>query len=332
MTEQQRTGIPKVCVYAIALNEEQNINGWAEAAAGADAILIADTGSTDKSVELARQLPSTEWTEIIVAEIGVFPFRFDVARNAALALVPGDVDFCLAVDLDERLRPGWREAIDDVWREGANQATFMFHWGPGVSFRYDRFHARRDYTWKGAAHEFPAGPGPKLASRVEVDHLRDQTKDRSQYFDLLMMSYREEPDNPRHTYYLGREHYYRNEWVEARKLFDKYLSMRNAFFDQERAEACRMQARIVWPKDRERWILRACYEAPQRRECWSDLAKYYGDVGNVAGAEFAVERALAIREVDATNGFHVEADAWSEDTLRQHIASARTHAQRGVMV
>jgi len=37
----------------------------------------------------------------------VHPWRFDVARNAALALVPDNV--CISPDLDDVLPEGWRE-------------------------------------------------------------------------------------------------------------------------------------------------------------------------------------------------------------------------------
>jgi glycosyltransferase involved in cell wall biosynthesis len=46
----------KIAVYAIALNEEQFVKRWYESAKDADYLLIADTGSTDKTVKLAKSL------------------------------------------------------------------------------------------------------------------------------------------------------------------------------------------------------------------------------------------------------------------------------------
>jgi glycosyltransferase involved in cell wall biosynthesis len=44
----------KIAIYTIALNERQFVDKWFEAAKGADYLLIADTGSTDGTVERAR--------------------------------------------------------------------------------------------------------------------------------------------------------------------------------------------------------------------------------------------------------------------------------------
>ena len=87
----------KVAVYTIAKNEEQFVERWFNSAKDADYLLIADTGSSDKTVELAKSFG------INVYSVNVNPFRFDDARNAALALIPADIDYCISVDMDEVL-------------------------------------------------------------------------------------------------------------------------------------------------------------------------------------------------------------------------------------
>jgi len=72
----------KVAVYSIALNEEKFVQRWYESAKEADYLFIADTGSSDKTVEIARGLG------IVCHIISVKPWRFDDARNASLALLP----------------------------------------------------------------------------------------------------------------------------------------------------------------------------------------------------------------------------------------------------
>ena len=55
----------------------------------ADDIYVLDTGSTDDTVELLQKLNVHVKQEIIK------PWRFDVARNKSLDMVPDNVDICV---------------------------------------------------------------------------------------------------------------------------------------------------------------------------------------------------------------------------------------------
>ena len=46
----------KIAVYTIALNEEKFVERWYESAKDADYLMIADTGSTDKTKRIAKKL------------------------------------------------------------------------------------------------------------------------------------------------------------------------------------------------------------------------------------------------------------------------------------
>lgn len=72
----------KICVYAIARNEEQFVERFCASAKDADLILIADTGSEDNTAVKAAECGAT------VYDICITPWRFDKARDAALALIP----------------------------------------------------------------------------------------------------------------------------------------------------------------------------------------------------------------------------------------------------
>ena len=45
----------KICVYAICKNEEKHVWRWLNSARDADYICLLDTGSTDKTLELAHE-------------------------------------------------------------------------------------------------------------------------------------------------------------------------------------------------------------------------------------------------------------------------------------
>lgn len=85
----------KICVYAIAKDEEKNVERWVESMRPADHIIVLDTGSTDNTVELLRSLG------VEVHEKTYDHFRFDIARNDSLDLIPDEYNIRVCIDLDE---------------------------------------------------------------------------------------------------------------------------------------------------------------------------------------------------------------------------------------
>jgi glycosyltransferase involved in cell wall biosynthesis len=108
----------RIAVYTIALNEEKHVKKWYESAKEADYLLIADTGSTDKTVEIAKSLG------INVINIRIDPWRFDDARNASLAAIPLDIDYCIALDMDEVLIQGWKKDFPKVLELGITRPVY----------------------------------------------------------------------------------------------------------------------------------------------------------------------------------------------------------------
>jgi glycosyltransferase involved in cell wall biosynthesis len=137
----------KIAVYAISKNESEFVKRFCESAKDADLILIADTGSTDGTAALAKECGAT------VYDICISPWRFDKARDAALALVPRDIDVCISLDLDEVLEAGWREEIKRVWVEDTTRMRYKFDWSMGIVFFSEKIHARHGYHWHHPCHE-----------------------------------------------------------------------------------------------------------------------------------------------------------------------------------
>ena len=84
----------KVAVYAICKNEAKFARRWMASMSEADQVAVLDTGSTDGTPQLLRELGAR------VEEETISPWRFDVARNRSLELVDPDVDVCVCTDLD----------------------------------------------------------------------------------------------------------------------------------------------------------------------------------------------------------------------------------------
>lgn len=265
----------KIAVYAISKNEEQFVKRFCESAKDADLILIADTGSTDNTVALAEECGA------VVRDICISPWRFDKARDAALAMIPRDFDVCISLDLDEVMEPGWREEIERVWKEDTTRLRYKFDWGCGISFFYEKIHHRHGYHWHHPCHEYPR-PDARIkevyahTDMLLVSHHPDPTKSRGQYLDLLKLAVTEDPRCPRNAFYYARELTFYQKWNEAVTALHKYLDMPEANWENERCYAMRLLGRthdeLGQGQEAMKWYRRACAEAPNTREPWVDLA------------------------------------------------------------
>jgi glycosyltransferase involved in cell wall biosynthesis len=265
----------KIAVYAISKNEEHFVERFCESAAAADMVLIADTGSTDRTVELARAHGAT------VHDICIMPWRFDKARDAALALIPRDIDVCVSLDLDEVLEPGWREEIERVWQQDTTRLRYKFDWGLGVVFYSEKIHSRTGYHWHHPCHEYIRADSRTTevyahTDKLLVTHHPDPTKSRGQYLDLLELSIKEDPACVRNAFYYARELTFNFRWAEAVEALNRYLEMPAATWHEERCYAMRLLAKSheAMRKSTEAlyWYRRACAESAATREPWLDLA------------------------------------------------------------
>ena len=112
----------KVCVYAICKNEEKFIDRWYESMKEADSIYVLDTGSSDNSVSKLKS------HGVNVSYLEISPFRFDVARNKSLELLPNDTDICVCTDLDEVFVEGWRDKLENIWKADTTRLGYNYNW------------------------------------------------------------------------------------------------------------------------------------------------------------------------------------------------------------
>lgn len=288
----------KICVYTITKNEEKFIKRWADSAKNADHILIADTGSTDKTVEIAKECG------VKVHEICVTPWRFDHARNASLALIPRDMDICICLDADEVMEPGWREEIERVWTPETTHLRYKFDWSSGIVFYSEKIHARSGYYWHHPCHEHIRADLRITEVWAHTDfllitHHPDPEKSRGHYMETLELSVKEDPHCPRNAFYYARELYFYCKWHEAIEALTKYLAMPEATWQNDRCYAMRVMgecyAALGDHGQAEAWYQRAAGEAPYTREPWVKLAKLYYDQGRWAECYGVAMRALSIK-------------------------------------
>lgn len=301
----------KIAISAISKNEARFVKRFCESAKSADYICISDTGSDDDTVAVARECGA------MVSEISISPWRFDHARNAALALVPKDVDVVVSLDIDEIMEGGWREEIEAAWTPNTTRLRYLYDWGGGLQFKYEKIFSRHGYYFWHPCHEYPRPDGRITEVWAETDsllvrHLPDPEKSRGQYLDLLELSVKEDPHCPRNAFYYARELSFHGRWQEAIDACKKYLAMPEAIWADERAYAyrvmglCNERLGEAGVAEAEYW--RAAAEAPWAREPHVALAQMYHDQGNWPSCYAAAHRALMVKDRRAV--YTVDPKAW----------------------
>jgi glycosyltransferase involved in cell wall biosynthesis len=276
----------KVAVYTIAKNEEQFVERWYESAKDADYLLIADTGSSDNTIKKAKK------HKINVINILINPWRFEDARNASLASIPSDIDYCIALDMDEILIPGWRAELEKALADGVTRPRYKYTWSwnsdgtPGLQYGGDKIHSRKGYRWKHPVHEVITSDRIQEKQGwygLEIHHHPDSTKSRGQYLPLLKLSTIEDPYDDRNAYYYARELFFIKSFPEAAKEFRRHLLLPSAKWGAERAASYRYLSKCE-PQNAEGHLLDAIKEDPSRRESKVELALHYYNQKNWSGA------------------------------------------------
>ncbi|MGN8245027.1 glycosyltransferase family 2 protein [Cellulomonas soli] len=144
-----------VSAVLIVKDEEAVLAACLESVAWVDEIVVYDTGSTDRTREIAR-----EHTDIVVE--GYWDDDFAAARNRALAHATSD--WVLSIDADEVLEADPARFRAQLGRQGMSLHSVMVRGTQGAALplslaRGDadvpvaRVFRRTEHTWRGALHE-----------------------------------------------------------------------------------------------------------------------------------------------------------------------------------
>lgn len=294
----------KVCVYAITKNEEKFVNRWFNSMKEADEIYVLDTGSTDNTVNLLKPLG----VNVTVKEI--HPWRFDVARNESLELVPKDTDICVCTDLDEVFESGWRKELEKLWEPNA-RIRYNYNWSfdkynkPAINFYIEKIHSRDNYEWVHPVHEvLKTSIKEKIitTNNITLNHYPDSTKSRSSYLPLLELSVQEDPNDDRNMHYLGREYMYYKQYQKCIDTLEKHLKLKSATWKDERSASMRFIARsylnLQKIEEARLWYLNAIKETPYLREPLVEIALLESDEKN-----YELVKKYCLKALDITNKY-----------------------------
>lgn len=301
----------KIAVYTIALNEEKHVERWYNSVKDADYILIADTGSTDRTAEIAKSLG------INVFNISIKPWRFDDARNAALALLPDDIDLCVSLDMDEVISEGWRKELENTT---GNQITYVWdNSKQGKSMIANKIHSRHGYRWRFLVHEAIVQdrlmPEIEFAQNIEITHMPDLEKSRNNYYiDLVKAAVDEYPNITRYYKYYTDILVLLEKFEEAEEYYLKMLEV-PGFNSVDSAHVYRILAKII-PEKFGEYILCCLGEVPDRREPYYYIAKWYAEQNRWQECLDWCNKALQIDNI-ISDILH-DKDAWGEPMQKMY--------------
>ena len=229
-----------ISLCMIVKNEEAVLGRVLEQMRGiADEIIVVDTGSADRTREIAAQFTDH-----------VFDYKwhqdFAAARNFACS--KASMDYWMWLDADDVIRPDQQKLLLRL-KESLNPATDIvmmkyltgFDQNGHVTFSYYRerlIKNRRGFLWEGRVHEAVTPRGNILYSPVEIEHRKLAAGDSDRNLRIYETMIGEgETLCPRHQFYYGRELYYHQRYEEAVKVFEHFLEEPDGWVEN-RIDAC----------------------------------------------------------------------------------------------
>src|SRR5581483_2852458 len=311
----------------IVKDEEEMLPGCLAAVRDAvDEIIVVDTGSTDRTVEIA---------ESFGARVIEFPWNgsFADARNVSLEHATGD--WIVYLDADEHLVPEdgplLRELLGRTWREGFYLAETNYTGGEEAGSAVAHlalrvFRNRPEYRFEGRIHEQKTGSMPMyLGERFETTSIRVRhygylrsrvsAREKSRRNIELLQQEAQEAPSPFVDFNLGSEYIALGQYDRARSHLDgAWNEIRRESSWSGKGYAPMLAARVVQAR-------REAGDPIAAREAIAEALEVYPD-----HTELVLQNALCAQDLGELD----EAVALAQSCLELGDAPARYAAAVGV--
>jgi len=322
-------------VVCIAKNEEKTlprlVKSLEEFQKRGGEIILCDTGSTDKTVEVAKKL-GCKVTEVgdrfvktitnadeinkrfIVEEEPIIKngdklFDFSSARNFAATLASNDM--IAMPDCDEIYTKLDLDKIEEVIKNGAEQLEYNFvfshdqYGNEAIKFRHCKFYNRTKLKWANIIHEILVGNAKKVfldENIIKLEHYQNPKEERGNYLAGLALDCFENQDNDRNSHYFARELLWNNRPKSAIKEFKRHIAMNKWLAERAQSMIFIGDAHRMLSDARKavEWYHKAFQADASRREALMRLARHYYELGDAQRTACYCSAALEI----PWNGFY----------------------------
>ena len=298
-----------VSLCMIVKNEEDVLARCLESAAGlVDEIILVDTGSTDRTREIAAR-----FTE----QIYDFPWRDDFAAARNESFAHASMDYCLWLDADDVLLDADRTAFMRLKETlEPNVSVVMAPYNVGfdesgrVTFSYYRerlIKNRSGMFWAGAVHEAVTPAGTLLYADFAVTHRKTRPSDPDRNLRIYQTQLAAGVQlEPRQQFYYGRELYYHSRWSEALAVFEDFLSEGRGWVENNIDACClcaRCQEELDRPDEALAPLLRTfSYDRPRAEAC-CEIGRWFLQREQYSKAAYWYALALTCPRDDRRGGF-----------------------------
>jgi tetratricopeptide (TPR) repeat protein len=350
--------VPTLSVCLIVKNEEAHLaRCLASVRALADEIVVVDTGSTDRTVDVAHSFGARLFDL-------VWPDDFSAARNFAIAQAGGD--WILSIDADESIAARDHGRIRDLLARQdldvivASQrhyltASAVVGWQPGAG-GYDEGAPYPGFLDIGCARLFRNRPWLRFRNRVHeevastdpaqpvawgrgefvIHHYgkagdRDLLRGKAEaYLKLGMAKAAEHPDDPQAHYELGVQYFELDQPAAALAAFARVLAVSGETpsgttgraFDDTHLRIAMCHRQLTQPEQALAALALAARAVPQRAaEIALEEGNAHRALGDDAAAERAYRRAIAGKPSLAAAHFNLGLTHERQNRLADALAS-----------
>lgn len=227
-----------ISLCMIVKNEEAVLFRCLESVRDAvDEIIIVDTGSTDRTKEIARQ-----FTE----QVYDFEWKDDFAEARNFSFSKAAMDYQMWLDADDVLEAEITERLKALKRSLTADVVMMPYYvafdengSPTFSYYRERLLRReKGFQWEGAVHETITPRGSIIYKEIPVLHQKIHVNDPDRnlrIFEKLLANGK--TFSPRDRYYYGRELFYHERYAEAARVFTSFLSEEGGW-TEDKISAC----------------------------------------------------------------------------------------------
>ncbi len=264
----------------------------------ADRVIVVDTGSTDGTAQMAKNLGadvfSFDWCD-----------DFSAARNYSFSLA--DSDYVMWLDADDYISASDVDEIKRIVKEGGFDVAMLKYKSGDLTYYRERILRRAmNFEWCGAVHEVitPRGEIKYFSAAIEHKKIKPTDPMRNLLIYQKQIAKGVRLDE-RQKFYYGRELFYNRMYLQATAVLNDFLKGNG--WVQNKAEACRTlfycyQAMGERENARLSLVKSFLYVPPRAQDCCL-LADSFFSENDFATAQYWYKCALNSTERAEDGGF-----------------------------